>query len=192
MNVFKLFFLLAVLFFIPLVAGSVENTIEIRGAALYHSSKLFREIYGKIGTDYQVQFATRFCDFELWGNIDGFAKSGKSVGFADSTHIHVVNLSVGLSYLYKMNCQLTLYLGAGPCFAGIWMKNKLTNHSHETVDKTAFGSLFKAGLYYNITDWFFIDIFVDYVYQPVHFNHKRHHSIDIGGLKPGVGLGINF
>lgn len=170
---------------------TAENMVEVRGAAFYHSSKLFREIYGNVGTDYQVQFATRYFCFELWSNIDWFSKHGKSVGFEDPTRVNIANCSLGLSYLYSLNCQTKLYLGAGPCFARIWLKNKLADHSHEIVSKTTFGGLFKAGLYYNITDCFFIDIFVDYVYQPVHF-HKNHKHIDIGGVKPGIGIGINF
>jgi outer membrane protein len=189
MHFFKPYLFLALLFFIPLTA---ENTVEIRGAAFYHSSKLFREIYGSAGPDYQVQLALRYPCLEFWAHVDWFSKHGKSVGFNDSTRVNIVNYALGLSYLYRFNCQTTLYLGAGPCIANIWLKNQLTDHSHETVSKTTLGGLFKVGFYYNFTDCFFIDLFVDYVYQPAHFHHKHHKHIDIGGVKPGIGLGIIF
>lgn len=79
-------------------------------------------------------------------------------------------------------------MGAGPSFGRIWLKNKPHYREDERTTKTVFGGVVKSGIYYTITDCLFLDLFVDYLYQPVHFD--KH--VNIGGVKIGAGIGVKF
>lgn len=60
--------------------------------------------------------------------------------------------------------------------------------THETLSKWVAGGVLKSGMYVWINQCAFVDLFVDYLYQPVHF--ETH--VDIGGVKVGAGLGVEI
>ena len=91
------------------------------------------------------------------------------------------------SFPYQLCEQFIPYIGIGPSFSRIWLKNK-PRCSHDTISKWAVGGVLKTGVYYCINRYVFMDIFVDYLYQPVHF--EKH--VDIGGVKVGLGIGAKF
>lgn len=184
---FNFLFFLLYLNLCPLMA-EIESSLEIRSAVFFHSSHRFREIYGNVGGSYQLEASTKFNDcFETWVNFDWFSKHGKSEGFEDSTRVRIANISLGIKFPYQICEQFTAYFGIGPSLSRIWLKND-GQCSHERVSKLAIGGVLKTGVYYFINKCIFIDVFVDYLYQPVHF--ETH--IDIGGFKTGVGVGVKF
>lgn len=162
--------------------------LEVRSAAFFHSSKLFRHIYGTVGADYQIQASTKFSNcLETWSNLDWFSKRGRSVGFKDPTRVRIFNWSLGINYLYDLNCWHTLYVGVGPSLAKVWIKDK-SCHEDDKDSKTVLGGVVKCGIYTCITDCAFLDLFVDYLYQPAHL----HNHVDMGGVKTGIGIGVKF
>lgn len=185
---FKLFFAFLLVNLYPLMA--TEISLEIRSAAFFHSSGRFREIYGNVGGSYQLEASTKFndCDcYETWANFDWFSKHGKSDGFNDPTRVSIANISLGIKFPYQICEQFTAYIGIGPSLSRIWLKNK-SQCRHEKVSKLAIGGVLKTGVYYFISERVFVDVFVDYLYQPVHF--ETH--VDIGGFKTGAGIGVKF
>lgn len=171
----------------PLLA-EFQSSVEFRSAAFFHSSERFREIYGNSGTNYQLEASTKLYDYlDGWTNLDWFSKQGKSDGFNNPTRVNIVNISIGIKFPYQFSEQFTAYIGIGPSFARIWLKNK-SRCSRETVSKFATGGILKIGIYYFITTNVFIDLFADYLYQPVNFKTR----VDCGGFKTGAGLGIKF
>ncbi len=186
--VFTLLFVLLWLNLYPLMADEIESTLEIRSAAFFHSSKRFREIYGNVGGSYQLEASTKFNDcFEAWANFDWFSKHGKSEGFNDPTRVSIANINLGIKFPYQLSECFTLYVGIGPSLSRIWLKNR-SARSHERISKLAIGGVLKTGVYYFITRHIYLDVFVDYLYQPVHFET----NIDIGGFKTGIGVGYKF
>lgn len=164
------------------------SSVEIRSSAFFHSSNLFREIYGNPGVNYQLEASTNLYDYFVgWANFDWFSKHGKSVGFNDSTRVNIANFSLGIKFPYELSEQFTAYIGIGPSFGRIRLKNQ-SQCNPETVSKFAMGGVVKTGVYYFITENMFIDVFVDYLYQPVKFESH----VDIGGFKTGTGIGIIF
>jgi outer membrane protein len=163
--------------------------VEFRAAAFFPSSSLFRKIYGKVEADYQLQGSTKVCKYlDVWANLDWLPKSGHSVGYHDHTKINLVNGSVGLNAVYPVNTWCSLYVGAGPSVGGIWLKNKYHHDGTKMVRKCVVGGLFKSGVYFGITSHLFFDVFVDYLYEPVHF----HNHVNVGGVKAGAGFGGKF
>lgn len=174
----------------PLIAN-IESSLEIRTAAFFHSSERFRNIYGNVSGSYQLETSTKWneCNcFETFANFDWFSKHGRSKGFKDKTRVNIANISVGIKFPYQLSQCFTAYVGIGPSFSRISIKNHGHCCNHQKVSKLAVGGLLKSGIYYFFNKCVFVDLFVDYLYQPVHF--KRH--VDIGGLKTGIGIGVKF
>lgn len=185
---FKLFFIILLAnHFCPLCAD-YQSSVEFRSAAFFHSSERFREIYGNVSASYEVEASANLCDcIDGWVNFDWFSKHGKSKGFKDPTRVNIANTSLGIKYPFCLCEQLMGYVGIGPSISNIWLKN----HSHCCRDKTSkvvVGGVLKTGVYYFLNSCIFLDAFVDYLYQPVHFDTH----VDIGGLKTGIGIGIRF
>ena len=164
------------------------NSLKIRAAAFIPTSKLFREIYQTVGPCIELEYAYRFRDYlEGWGNFDWFFKHGRSVGLNNPTKVKVANFSFGLKFPYNIKQCHEVYIGTGPSISGIWLTNK-SCCGCEKVSKPAGGIIVKSGYYYNFSKHLFLDFFADYLYQPIHFQHR----VDIGGLKMGIGFGGKF
>lgn len=185
---FRTFFILIFLNSYSLIACGIDSTLEIRAAAFFHSSDRFRDIYGNESGCYQLEASAKLYKcWDSWANLDWFSKHGKSENFKEPTKVRIVNFSFGVKFPYQLSKDFTAYVGIGPSFARIYLKNKL-HHDHESLSKLASGGVLKTGIYYTLTSRVFMDFFLDYLYQPVKFDS----SIDIGGLKVGLGIGARF
>jgi hypothetical protein len=185
-NFFRIFFVVFLINSYPLMA--IETSVELRSAAFFHSSKRFRHIYGNVSGSYQLEASSKLHDcFEIWENFDWFSKHGRSIGFKDPTRVSIANISFGIKCPYQFCEQFTAYIGIGPSISRIWLKNK-SRGFHERISKLVIGGILKTGIYYFINPYVYVDVFVDYLYQPVHF--ETH--VDIGGFKTGMGIGIKF
>jgi hypothetical protein len=167
-----------------------ENRLEFRSVAFYPHSQLFRDIYGRMEIDWQVQASTELTDhLDLWSNFSWLYSKGHSIGFHNRTSINILNSSLGVNYLYSLNCQFTLYFGIGACIGKMWITNHSDFRGNERLTKRLFGGIAKCGIYYYFSRQYYLDLFLDYLYQTVHFPHKR---LNIGGIKAGLGLGKLF
>lgn len=170
------------------VFADFQNSVEVRAGAFFHSSSRFREIYDNVGVSYGAESNMKLSyPFDAWSNFDWYSKNGKSIGFDDSTKIQIANISFGIKYPFQLAYNITPYLGIGPSISGVWLKNK-SDCVTENKARLAFGVVLKTGVYYQFSDYLYINLFADYLYQPVDFQK----SIDIGGLKTGIGLGMQY
>ena len=169
---------------------SAESSLKVRVGAFIPQSSLFREIYHTAGPLYEIEYAYRFCNhWDVWVNFDWFSASGKSVGLCNKTKIQLPNFSVGAKYAFLLCRAWEIYLGLGPTFGNVRLKNNSSVCGCEKVSKAAIGFVIKAGAQKNFCDRYFVDMFADYVFQrPIGFER----STDLGGLRLGAGLGITF
>ena len=180
------------IFFILLGMNSLsllaESSFELRSAAFFPQNKRFTDIYGDVSPCYEVEISTdAYCCSEGWVNFDWLTKKGHSSGCHEPTRVDIANLSFGIKYPYQLTDRISAYIGIGPTFYRIWLKN----HGHnfrEKATRFAVGGILKIGVIYELTNCVFVDLFVDYLYQPVHF--KTH--VNIGGLKTGLGIGVRL
>jgi hypothetical protein len=187
-KIFVGFLLLLSFFSIVPLSAELGCALELRSAAFFHKDRLFREIYGDVNACYEVEatVALNSC-LETWANFDWFSRRGKSIGLGDPTRVRIANLSFGIKFPYQINNCLLFYAGIGPSFSRICIWNE-SIFLREHVSRIAYGGIVKLGIDYFITDNLFIDLFVDYLYQPVKFQNR----LDIGGFKPGLGIGYRF
>lgn len=157
--------------------------IEFRTAAFFPSSNLFREIYGDVGASFQFETSFNWNCWNIWENIDWLSMHGKPIGCHGSTSINIFNVSAGIKFPYTVFDCLSIYAGIGPNIASVWLKNK-THCCHEKTSRLAIGAVFKTGVYYYITNNLSLEVFADYLYQPVHFEKW----INMGGVKLGAGI----
>lgn len=171
------------------ISADHTTSIEIRGAAFIPTAELFRDIYGGAAGDVQVEVAVEpdDCCYGLWVNADFAAKHGTSLGLKKSTEVKIVNLSFGARYLFDFDCCYRLALGFGPNIGHIRLEN-CTTCSPCKISKTSIGFVVKSDLYYDITECWFLDFFVDYRYQKMNFTDH----VNVGGFIIGAGLGMNF
>ena len=170
---------------LEMIFGS-ENTLEFRSAAFFHQSKKFRHVYDPISVDYQLDGTLALSpSFELWVEFDYTTKSKKKECYY--TKIKLTNCSLGLQYVHRFFPKLEGYIGTGVSLVRANLHNR-SCCSDEWENKTAWGSLSKVGVRYWVTDNLFLDVFTDYLYQEVHFKK----SVNVGGFKTGLGIGIGF
>ncbi|EFB42452.1 MULTISPECIES: hypothetical protein [Parachlamydia] len=164
-----------------------EMAIEYRTAAFFPSNHLFRHIYGDLGPNYQLEASKCVCsNVALWANTDLFIKHGR-IRECGPSKVKLVNLSFGPKLIYPLSSRVNLYVGLGASIARICIKNKVHCESNSAY-KMAAGGVFKSGMNFYLCQNLFLDVFIDYLYQPIHF----HRTIDIGGIKVGAGIGTKF
>lgn len=184
---FKAFSLFLLMSIHPLFSEP-QSTLEFRSAAFIPSSKLFREIYGNVGVSYQLEGSTKLYKcIDGWANFDWFNKHGESYKLEDPTKVRIANTSIGIKFSCRSFRRFTPYIGIGPNLSKIWLENK-SQCCHESVSKWTVGGVFKSGICCCITKCSYLNFFVDYLYQPVHFDT----NVNIGGFNIGAGLGIKF
>lgn len=165
-----------------------HSELKLRGAAFIPQSDLFRDIYGTAGGCVELEYAYHIKSYlNLWGNFDWFSKKGRSLGTCDPTKIKIAYFSFGLSCVHEINACNLFSIGIGPSIAGIWLTNK--SHPCEKVSKASGGLVIKTNYNNYFSENVTIELFADYVYQPVHFR-PRH--TQVGGLRLGAGLGYTF
>ena len=177
------------LYLCPIVA-EIENSVELRSVALFHSSSRFRNIYRKVSGCYEIEASTRWNEwdcFETWANFDWFSKRGHSIGLSDPTKVQIVTFSAGIKFPFQLAEQSIWYLGIGPSIGRIRLKNH-GEFCRQKRTEIVYGGVIKTGVNYFFTECLFVDLFADYLYQPNNF--ETH--VDLGGIKVGAGIGVKW
>jgi outer membrane protein len=178
--------LILVLTFSSFSLTSSELSLQLRSAAFFPSNNRFQDVYGNTLADFQIESSVALTNsIELWGNFDWLTKrKGKN---CCKSRVCVSNGSMGLKYFFPFHQKFRYYLGLGLVYGKIILHNK-TCCEKENKSKYPFGVIAKSGIQYAFTDHLFGDLFLDYSYQPTHY----HNTVDIGGFKLGLGLGLKF
>lgn len=171
-----------------------DTTIEFRSAAFFPMNHRFRDIYGTVGADYEFEIRTTvFCCMEGWANFTWYPKHGSVGHCCGSSDLNIANFSFGLMKSCSVCDCFRFYAGIGPVFGGVWVHNKLRSCTGLAKKKNkdaafAVGGMVKTGILYYFTCNLFLDLFVDYFYEPAFF----HRHVDVGGVRTGLGLGVAF
>ncbi len=147
-------------------------TLEFRGAAFLPLKDGLTKIYGTALPTLELEGSCCLTNIRkeknrlvLWGNASWTNKVGDSHHSKDFSRLNLVPFSLGLNYEARISSVFDFYLGAGPAFSLLWLKNynglKTTHISRE-----AFGVRSKTGFHITFHRCFFIDLFADYYYTP--------------------------
>jgi hypothetical protein len=162
---------------------------KIRGGGFIPRSNLFRDIYGTALGTFDGEIAASIHRYlQAWININFALAHGNSLGFCNPTTIWIVNSSLGLKAPFDINNWLTLYLGFGPTFGAIRIKDESQFTGCSSSTKSSIGFVAKSGIDFTFRTRWFVDIFADYVYQKADFEK----DVNAGGLRVGAGIGVKF
>ncbi|MBA3957428.1 MAG: outer membrane beta-barrel protein [Parachlamydiaceae bacterium] len=160
---------------------------ELRAGYYYPESSRLRRIYHSGGPEAELEVTYKYSDQALvWGNLGYFSRHGRSLEMHEKTYIRIVPFSVGFKYLFCWSECAHPYLGLGGSYTWLHVKND-SDFVQRHISKRGFGFVVKSGIYVSLGD-FFADLFLDYYYQKIALHH--HHTLDLGGLRSGVGLGF--
>ncbi len=152
-------------------------------------SSLFRSIYGKVEPIVDLEISRSWTEhIDMWANLDFLYKRGRSLGFCSPTRVIMSRLSAGIKCPYHVTSCTALYIGAGLCFGGLWLKND-SLLCCEKVFQGSVGITTKSGVLFSVCEQGIIDLFFDYGYQPTRFCQRR---VNTGGAKIGIGGGFTF
>ncbi|MGK5594677.1 MAG: hypothetical protein ACSNEK_04885 [Parachlamydiaceae bacterium] len=173
--------------FSAMLHADTGASLKYRTAGFFPVNQLVKHIYGDVIPNYQLEFSQSISPkIALWANADLFHEHGK-VGHCGTSKIYAVNFSIGPKLVYPFSNNFNLYVGIGPNIARICLRNGSRCGPHHDY-KVAFGGILKSGVEVSVYQSVFLDIFADYLYQPVDFRE----TVDIGGWKVGVGIGAKF
>lgn len=180
---------------IPALIFSENWSLQGRVGYFLPASKLMREVYHNGGVEPEIEGAARvYKELRAWANFNAFIRKGHSEGLHDPTTIQIYQLSTGLKYNLKILSFWDFYLGVGPSVAFV----KITNHSpyvQQQVFRTAWGVVGKSGFIFRFCTHGFFDLFADYSYNRASAVHRagvQSHSLNVGGLRTGLGIGMAF
>jgi outer membrane protein len=165
---------------------------EVRLAAFHPTSKLFREIYSSWDAEPQFLLSKKLgWGLYGWASVGYFSSEGRTSFSGYESKIRMVPLSFGLHYLFFPEKRFHLYLGVGPSvnFVGI---RDFSPYLNTHVRKESWGVVARSGLIYDMWKCLFVDLFADYLYQPLSTQSEDRSSEDIGGWKVGGGIGVHF
>ncbi len=181
-------------------AGAGSSHAKIEGGVSYFwpQADILRDIYGP-GINYHVTLSGKvYKHLDLWAGANYFNKDGKSLGSHKRTNIKIIPVSLGLKYLFFFNIdwvKVDFYFNAA--FKYYFVKiHDHSNFVYKHSNKNGLGGVAGVGSYVHFTDYFFVNLLVDYSYKRFsHFHHKEHsktHSLQVGGLDFGGGVGFQF
>ena len=198
---------------IPLSITARDWTLDVRTACYSPLNKDTKHIYSRAWIDFEVLTSKRISPFwEIWGQMSWTVKKGNTsrgyFGFKDRTRAWILPLSVGVRFIYPVNCLIEAYIGAGVSYSFLKIENRCEDFYYSFYSSSPFtrnirkngpGALFKTGLLIDTGDNTFIDLFVDYFLQSFDLGHRNIFEEDAfgrhfkaSGFKIGGGFGVNF
>lgn len=175
---------------------------EAKYAAFFPLNSEVREIYKKVLPDFELEFGAKFCNnWQAWFDVGYVFTNGASDGCGNKTHLSLIPLSLGASYRFNLCDCLDFYIGAGPSYSFLRIKDH-SEFVHENVSKNAWGAVVRSGVYYYYSECIYFEGFFDYNYVRFDF-HNDHDSdtddlfverrnADLSCLKLGVAVGVTF
>lgn len=191
---------------------SVQQTLSacpilLKGTLAYFrpTSNTLRDIYGSSWLNSGLEVSGKLPikepfleDLYLFGGFNYLDASGHSLGGRDQTEIRIIPLSLGANYMYtliKGSSPLKLYLGGGPCYFFVRVKND-ASFAKRRVTKNGFGAIVNGGAHYFINSSLFLNGFVSYSFRNFGVIETRKgvsgKGVEVGGLSIGGGLGFQF
>lgn len=169
-----------------LVGGNLST--ELRVGYFYPSSHVVRDIYRRGGVEPEIELSARFCqNWLLWANGNMFLRRGSSIGGGNRTWLHVFPLSLGVKYELPMTDCSAFQLGIGASYTTIDIHDDIANDDNHFW-RNLWGVVGKSSFVYYFNETFYSDLFLDYYYTRT----SHHQPLNMGGLRTGLGVGINF
>jgi hypothetical protein len=159
--------------------------LGIWGGYFSQSSGDFRDVYGSSSLCPEVKTGIKiYKNFYLWCGYGYFSSKGETLVFAEETTFSQHFLSLGPGFRMKLAPALSF---AGEI--GIYQVKYKEEALGEQLTGTAPGFRVNLGMMLSLSRSFFADVSVSYLWASEKIDGV---SFKLGGLKPGIGIGIRF
>jgi len=180
----------------PVAISMQHPLIEAKAGYFFFTDSTMRHVYDKGGFDLQLCGSYPIYKvLHVYGSVEWFEKSGHSLSGHQRTSIWEVPLSLGLRSVFPIATHIEYYLTIGPRYFFVHAHN----HSHDVpknMHADGCGGFANTGFLCIIGKHFTIDFFGEYSYKRLHFHSKKSetqgHTVQVGGLTFGGGLGYSF
>ncbi len=174
----------------------INLLLEVKAGYYWFADSKMRAVYNNGGIDVQVALSGRVWSFlHVYGAVEYIGKNGSSLNAHQSTKIQIVPLSLGLKPTFKVADQLDLYFNIGPRYFFVHQHN-YSNYVDQNVNENGLGGFIGTGLYVHLNKRLILDGYAEYSYFERKYNsfetNVTGHSINLGGLAVGGGLGYSF
>ncbi|MBS0623870.1 MAG: hypothetical protein JSS62_04530 [Verrucomicrobia bacterium] len=154
-------------------------------------------VYGHGAPDVELEanFMVAHC-LGLWGNLNCIWQSGSSDGVSNLTAFDMKTISMGAKLIFCSRWpSVQAYIGIGVLGTYLCVEDRIPPATSQTY-RFGGGLLGKSGFHFRFEKNLFLDPFFDYYYQPVSVDDKAlitsGDTINMGGFRVGLGLGIDF
>lgn len=177
------------LFFLTLINGlfAAENfSVSLTANCFRPSDSGYREIYNSAEFLPEIKVgAIVYKNFYLWASVGYLQSTGETIPeLSEETKSAQTFSSLGAGIKHELNAKLSIRLGAG--LLAVRYKEEAFSGK---VSGSEFGFIFDGGLQYSLVPGFFVDLSTGYLSASDKIEGV---SIKLGGLKAGVGIGIEF
>jgi len=160
------------------------------------TSSDLKKIFGSAWLNAQIEISQSIWEcLNIYASANFLHACGCSIGGENDTKIRIIPMSLGLKYLTSINSCCDLYVAAATRYFFLRIENDYP-FVKNTINKHGLGGVVEAGGLFYITPCFFLDVFADYSFKKL--QHSKGsleispHSIEVGGLCIGAGIGYNF
>jgi hypothetical protein len=170
--------------------------LQVRGAGFYAIIDRFRDIYGDVGGEIQLEAAKMVNrNWGFWVNCSYYPNTGHSIGLHSFTRISYIPIGFGIKWLYSLTDRMDFYLGAGVTYSLLDIEDN-SGSSLTHIHTWDAGALVKSGFRYDLSNRFFVDVFCDYLFQQYDFTTTtcgiQRLNTNAGGVTFGVGIGFKI
>lgn len=173
--------------------------VEFKSAYFKPSDSVVRSIYGNGAALYGPEITFQVQRNSPWYGFvsaDFLSKNGNSIGLCNSTTMYLVPLAFGVKY-FEPFCYGNYYGGLG--FQPLHLKTvNCSTHVDPITTKWGFGFIAKLGAYFDLSNNFFLDLFIDYSFARVGCDScatagtVTHEKVNLDGVIFGAGLAYRF
>ncbi len=191
-------------FWVGLALPIQAIAVSIQGDASYFrpASSVLREVYGSVWIDYKVEmdqplsYSNWFWErLSIFADASYLSKNGRTEGGHYRTRIQIIPISLGLKWVQPIYDSVNFYLGAAPRYFFLKIHDHL-NVVQEKTHKNGLGGMAITGFIFDLWKGLYLDLFASYSFK--HFDKPsiprgvEGHSLEVGGLDAGGGIGWEF
>jgi outer membrane protein W len=180
---------------------SVQPLIEAKSGYFFFSGSEMRKVYNHGGWDvqlsssYPVWDTTDKLSLNIYGSVEYFHCSGKSLQGDQKTSVWAIPVNIGLKPVIVISPEVQYYVTLGPRYFYIHQHNN-SSFVDRNRSRNGIGFFVNTGFDFILWRHFLIDIFGEYSYAKTRFHPGKSgvfsRDVQISGFTFGVGLGYAF
>jgi len=178
------------------VEQSTPPSIDVKVGYFFFTDSTMNDVYSNAGIDVQLAGSYPIWRYvSIYGAVEFFEKNGYSTTFNDKAWVYGIPLSLGIKVDFNLKEKPTVYAAFGPRYSFIQSRANSSFVPYE-ANSGGIGLFALAGLYFRIQPHYFLNLFGEYSYIPVHFKtvptNVYGSDVDAGGFTFGGGLTYKF